>query len=175
MLPVPWRYVSSWDCNACGLCCKGFSVVLNFAEWMNVVKAYGVSYTMPGMNKFYLKRRSDGSCVFLYNYYGRGFCGLQHMKPQACKLWPFKILGRPKYGRPREAQYCYKGKRLFIYVDPSCNGLTWGRPTANFVKTTLTEFIELAMGLRKKQVYSTSRIPLYPKYLKLRRKTFQVM
>jgi hypothetical protein len=143
---------------------------------MNVVKTYGVSFTAPGINKFYLKRRSDGSCVFLYNYYGKGFCTLQHMKPRACKLWPFKILGRPKYGRAREAEYNYARKRLFVYVDPSCRGLTWGSPSSNFVRTTLTEFVELALGLRKKQVYSTSRMFFYPRFLKAkRRKTLNFM
>ncbi len=169
MLPVPWRYINYWNCYACGLCCKGFSVVLNFAEWMNIVKTYGVGFTSPGINKFYLKPRRDGSCAFLYNHHGKGFCSLQHMKPKACKLWPFKILQRPKYGRAREAEYNYAGRKLFIYVDPSCTGLTWGNPTTNFLKTTLTEFIELALGLRKKQVYSTSQMLHSPQFLKLKR------
>ncbi len=169
MLPVPWRYVNSWNCYACGLCCKGFSVVLNFVEWMNVVKTYGIGFTKPSINKFFLKNKSDGSCAFLYNHSGKGLCSLQHMKPQACKLWPFKILQRPKYGRAKEAEYNYAGRKLYIYADQSCPGLTWGSPETNFFRTTLTEFIELALGLRKNQVNSTSKMPLYPRYVKLRR------
>lgn len=173
MLPVPWRHVNSWNCYACGLCCKGFNVVLSFAEWMNVVKTCGVGFTSSSINKFYLKHRSDGSCVFLYNYYGKGFCSLQYMKPTACKLWPFRISQRPRYGRAREAEYIYAGKKLYIYVDPSCLGLRWGNPTANFTRTTLTEITELALGLRKKQVYSTSRLLYSPQSPKLRgRKIF---
>ncbi len=168
MLPFPWRYVNSWNCYGCGLCCKGLSVVLNFAEWMNVVKNYGIGFTSPGINKFYLKHRSDGSCVFLYNYHGKGFCSLQHMKPLACKLWPFKILHRPKYGKAGEAEYNYAGRILFIYVDPSCPGFTWGNPAKNFLETTLTEFIEIALGLREKQVYSTSHL-YSPQFLKSKR------
>lgn len=169
MLPVPWRYVNSWHCSACGLCCKGYSVVLNFVEWMNVVKNYGVNFTSPGISKFYLKHRSDGSCAFLYSYYGKGFCSLQHMKPRACKLWPFKILPRPKYGRANEAVYNYAGKSFFIYADPTCRGLTWGTPTNSFLKTTLAEFLNLALGFREKQVYSTSQIAYNPQYLKPKR------
>jgi len=78
-------------------------------------------------------------------------------------------LHRPKYGRAREAEYNYAGIILFIYVDPSCTGLTWGNPTANFLKTTLTEFVELALGLREKQVYSTSKMLYSPQFLKLKR------
>ncbi len=166
MLPVPWKYVNSWNCHACGLCCKGFNVALNFAEWINVVKTYGIGFTSPGINKFFLKHRNDGSCVFLYNYSGKGFCSLQHRKPQACKLWPFKILPRPKYGRAKAAEYNYRGRKLFIYADPSCVGLVWGNPTVNFARTTLPEFLELAMGFREKQVYSTSQILSYLRYPK---------
>jgi Fe-S-cluster containining protein len=133
---------------------------------MNVVKTYGIEFTSPGISRFYLKHKSDGSCAFLCNYHHKGFCSLQHMKPMACKLWPFKILGKPKYGRAREAEYKYADRNLFIYADPSCKGLTWGSPITNFSKTTLTEFIELALGLRKKQVCSTSKMLFYPRYLK---------
>ena len=169
MLPVPWRHVNSWNCHACGLCCKGFSVVLNFAEWMNVVKNYGVGFTSPGISKFYLKHKIDGSCAFLCDYHGKGICSLQHMKPLACKLWPFKILSRPKYGRARQAIYDYAGRNLFIYADPSCPGLDWGSPTRSFLKTALTEFIELALGLREKQFDSTSRMLYSPQFLRLNR------
>ena len=155
---VPWRYVHSWNCIACGLCCKSFDVVLSFPEWVNLIKIYGVEVTKPGIDKIYLKRRSDGSCVFLQNFFGRWICGLQHMKPLACKLWPFKILSRPKYGRAEEALYKYKGHKLFIYVDPFCVGIKWGKPTFEFVSKTLNEFIELALGLRTKQVYSTANL-----------------
>lgn len=158
MLPVPWRYVQDWNCTACGLCCKGFDVVLDFPEWMKIVKAYGVSFTEPGISRFYLKRKSDGTCVFLYDFYGRWLCFLQSMKPTACKLWPFKISDKPKYGRPNEAVYNHGEKKLYVYVEPSCVGLQWGNPAQSFLNETLTEFVDLALGLRQKQFYSTSRL-----------------
>ncbi len=156
MPPVPWRYVRSWSCIACGICCKGFGVVLSFPEWVNVVRAYGVGATQPGLNGFYLKKRDNGSCVFLYNLFGRWVCGLQSMKPLACKIWPFKVLDTPKFGRPNEACYNYVGRKLFIYVDPVCIGTQWGEPTREFASRTLSEFVEIALGLRRKQLYSTA-------------------
>jgi len=158
MLPVPWRYVESWNCLACGLCCKGFDVVLDFPEWINIVKAYGVDYTQPGISRFYLKRKIDGTCVFLGNYYGNWLCSLQRMKPMACKLWPFKISDKPKYGRPNEARYNTANIKLYIYVDPSCVGLRWGNPSPEFMHTILPEFVDLALGQRRKQFYSTARL-----------------
>jgi Fe-S-cluster containining protein len=163
MLPIPWKYVQDWNCTACGLCCKGFDVVLDFPEWMNIIKVYGVSFTEPGISRFYLKRKSDGTCVFLCNFYGRWFCALQRMKPVACKLWPFKISDKPKYGRPNEAVYNYGEKRLYVYVDQSCPGLQWGYPAQSFMNETINEFVDLALGLRQKQFYSTSRLlPIQP-------------
>jgi len=156
MLPVPWRHVASWNCTACGVCCKGFDVVLGFNEWLNLTRSYGVGVTQPDISKFYLRRRSDGSCVFLHKYFSTWLCGLQHNKPRACKLWPFKILDAPKFGKPYEACYDYEDRRFFIYVDPLCVGIRWGNPTPKFAYKTISELIEIALGLREKQLYSTA-------------------
>jgi Fe-S-cluster containining protein len=157
MLPVPWRYVESWNCINCGICCKGFDVVLDFPEWINIVKAYGMEYTQPGISRLYLRRKTDGTCIFLQNYYGSWLCSLQHMKPIACKLWPFKVSNRPQYGRPREAEYDMTNLKLYIYVDPSCIGLRWGAPNSEFSSAILPEFIDMALGQRRRQFYSTAR------------------
>ena len=170
MLPIPWRYVESWNCNSCGLCCKGFDVVLDFPEWMNIVKTYGVDYTIPGLSRLYLRRKTDGTCVFLQNYYGGWLCSLQHMKPMACKLWPFKVSNSPRYGRAQEAAFNYKGRRFFLYVDPFCPEIKWGKPSSQMISLVIPEFVEIALGLREKQVYSTSGVQAqYDVFSSLRR------
>jgi hypothetical protein len=89
--------------------------------------------------------------------YGKWACSLQPIKPIACKLWPFKISDKPKYGRPNEAIYHTNDQRkLYIYVDPTCTGLQWGTPSQNFQTITIREFVDLALGVRHKQFYSTS-------------------
>jgi len=80
------------------------------------------------------------------------------MKPMACKLWPFKILNKPKYGRAKEALFNYNGREFFVYIDPLCPEIRWGKPTLETVYKVIPEFIEIALGLREKQVYSTSTI-----------------
>ena len=80
------------------------------------------------------------------------------MKPIACKLWPFKILSRPKYGRANEAIFNYAGRRFYVYVDPFCPRIRWGKPSPELVYKVIPEFIEIALGRRVKQFYSTSRI-----------------
>ena len=81
------------------------------------------------------------------------------MKPKACKLWPFKVLSWPKYGRPSEAYINYMGYPLYIYVDPFCPGIKWGVPTPSFVSSVLKEAIEIALGIRTEQEHTTSKLP----------------
>lgn len=159
---LPWRHVNSWVCTACGECCRGFKVVLKPEEWLTIVEKYGIDVTEVGSNKLYLKRRADGSCIFLYRWGKFWLCGLQQMKPKACKLWPFKILSWPKYGNARKAAYRYMGRILYVYVDPFCPGVKVGVPSKNFVNKVLPEFIEIALGLRTGQEHSTSKLPEAP-------------
>jgi hypothetical protein len=92
------------------------------------------------------------------------------MKPIACELWPFKILIEPKYGNPNEAYFTirnqdfksknrYKShiKGFYIYVNPRCRGVLWGKPSAIFINHVLVEFINIRLGLQRKQHYSTSK------------------
>jgi len=156
---IPWRYIASWRCVGCGKCCS-YDVVLHFQEWLAIVKNYGVELTVSDLNRFYLRRKSDGSCPFLYNYSGILICGLQHMKPIACKIWPFRILSSPKYGYADDAAYKYRENRTFIYADSNCDGLAYGLPTQEFTNYTLREFVEIAMGLRSAQYKTTRHIRL---------------
>lgn len=158
---VPWQHVADWKCISCGDCCKLYSVVIDFAEWLGIVRNYGVEHTVSGLNKLLINRRGDGSCTFLNNGSSICLCGLQHMKPRACQLWPFKVLSRPQYGYPGEALYFYRGNRLFVYVDTMCRGLRLGRPAFEFANYTLQEFIELAAGIRRNQVKTTAG-PSFP-------------
>jgi hypothetical protein len=110
---------------------------------------------VAGLDRFYIKRAHDGSCAFLCNYANNYYCGLQSMKPEACKIWPFKVLSEPKYGDPNQAAYDYHGIRLYVYGDTMCSGLRLGTPTWDFHYTTIKEFAEIALGLRDAQCKTT--------------------
>ena len=155
---VPWNMVSAWRCNLCGICCKRYDVVLKFPEWLSIVKTFGAEYTASTISMFSLGRRADGSCMFLNTTPYASFCGLQHAKPQACKLWPFKVLDKPRYGRPNDAVYHYGSRKLFVYVDPVCPGLRFGTPTPEFTYSVVPEFAEIAAGMRQRQLKSTAFI-----------------
>ena len=169
MKPILWRYINSWNCIACGLCCKQYDVVLKYPEWLKIIQTYGIGVTRPGIHRFYLGKRANGSCIFLYKFFDRWLCALQHMKPRACKLWPFKIYSQPRYGRSNQASYEYMDREFFIYVDPRCLGLRFGRnPSNQLVSKIIPEVLEIALGLREKQFYSTSRTPPYPQHSRFR-------
>ena len=157
---VPWRRIANWQCISCGDCCKLYSVVLNFHEWLRIVKNFGIEQTVSGLDKLFINRRDDGSCAFLCDISNTHFCGLQHMKPKACQLWPFKILTEPKFGYANEAAYGDGESRLFVYADSMCNGLKYGSPTMGFASDTLREFVEIAVGLRSYQLKTTSSVGL---------------
>ncbi len=159
---VPWQNVSDWRCRACGYCCKLYSVVLGFPEWLRLAKTFGTETTVTGLDHFYIKRASDGSCAFLCNNSQNYYCGLQTMKPEACKIWPFKVLAEPKYGEPNQAAFDYMGQRLYVYADTMCSGLRYGTPTWDFRYTTVKEFAEIALGLRQVQYKSTRPVQARP-------------
>ncbi len=153
---VPWGLIKSWQCNTCGICCKHYDVVLKLSEWLNVVKSFGVEYTASSATNLLLRRTSDGSCIFLYKTPNASFCSVQHSKPQSCRLWPFKVLAEPKFGRPNNAIYHYGNKRFFIYADPTCPGLKYGFPTPEYAYSVIPEFVEIALGTRRTQFKSTA-------------------
>lgn len=167
MIPVPWRHINSWQCNGCGVCCKNYQVVLKFNEWLRLINRFGPGVTSTSLNRFYLGKRPDGSCIFLWRSGNIHLCALQGMKPVACKLWPFRVLSSPKYGRRSEALFEYKGNDFYVYIDPSCPQIVWGEPSLKLVNYVIPEFIEIALGVREMQYYSTSQI-LIGQHLKTR-------
>lgn len=156
---VPWRQIANWRCTTCGNCCKLYSVVLNFTEWLTITKTFGAQNTVAGLDKFFLKRVDDGACAFLCKLAGTYLCGLQDMKPEACKLWPFKVLAEPKYGDAKQAAFEFSGKTLYLYADSMCEGLRYGTPSWEFQSLVLKEFAALAIGTCRAQHNTTRNRP----------------
>ena len=163
---IPWRRIADWRCLSCGDCCKLYSVVIDFHEWLRIVKNFGIEHTTPGLDKLFLSRRSDGSCAFLGRTGSTYTCQLQHMKPRACQLWPFKVLSRPEFGYPNEALYSYGENRVYVYADPMCRGLRLGQPSLEFGNLTMREFVELAAGIRNRQIKTTSNLSFNRPYFR---------
>lgn len=157
---IPWRFIHNWECVNCGECCKRYNVSLSIDEWLKITKIYGVDVVTSNIGKVLLKRRSDGSCVFLYRIGDKWVCGLQSIKPKACRLWPFYIKEKPVYGYGDFAYYNYNGLNLYIYVDTFCRGLTYGLPSKKLLEKILPEVVEIYLGRRIVQQYTTSQLNL---------------
>jgi len=156
---IPWKLVKSWECIACGICCRRYIVSLTPEEYKILFKFWPEKVLMR-KGKPYLKRKKDGGCEFLVG----NLCSLQilGMKPVACKVWPFKVLLKPdKFDRDFNGLYQREkeGREYFIYINPKCQGINRGEPD-NF-KKVIDEIIEIWNGLKKKQYYSTSRRETY--------------
>ena len=150
---IPWRLIRSWKCLACGRCCKKYRVNLTWEEYEKIARYWPQEVKRTG-DGFYLKRRPDGGCRFLWGK----LCYLQilNMKPLACKLWPFMILTRPdKMDINFEGLYQFKNKEYFVYLNPKCSGINKGDPLN--LKKVIEEVINLWLGLKKNQYYSTNR------------------
>ena len=152
---VPWRRVENWLCVACGDCCREFRVPLRAYEAVKLANLFGYGCLELGLRGYRLRKGPDGRCVFQVYKGGRWICGIQSIKPLACKLWPFFISDKPQDSKD-EAEYEFKGYMFYVYVNPFCRGVVYGRPSHVFAKKVIPEIIELSLGLRMEQSLSTS-------------------
>jgi Fe-S-cluster containining protein len=157
MRPIPWSRLRSWNCLGCGVCCKIYNVLLTSYESAVFLRKFGAEVLSLDVRGFYLRKTFDGKCVFQHEYFGKSLCAIQKMKPLACKLWPFKILKYPKYEQAELARFSYKNDVFYVYVDPVCKGLSLGKPSEELITKTIPEFIEILLGIKQTQFYSTSR------------------
>ena len=65
MVPVSWRNVKTWNCVMCDMCCKDYKAVLIIGEWVNLVRNYGVTASIPRVSRLLLGTKCDGPCYFL--------------------------------------------------------------------------------------------------------------
>jgi len=129
---------------------------LRGVEYVKILNEFGLSALKFSLGQICLNKRFDNRCVFQYRRGLEWLCGLQKDKSISCKLWPFVVFTRPKYGRASESTYKYHESKYYIYVYPQCQGLTYCCSSPHLLRV-LSEVIEIWDGMRKDQFYSTSR------------------
>ena len=154
---IPWSEVNSWSCVACGNCCRGYSVPLKPNEYAKISHIYGMNVFRFGLGKVYLKNGRNNRCIFQRPSMGRWICSLQGIKPHACKLFPFRVYHKPVYGRGDGSAYNFNGRTYHIYMDAECHGVVSGKPNERFLKKVVPEMIQISMGVRYKQKFTTSK------------------
>ena len=152
---VPWSRVESWSCRACGECCKWFSIPLTLHEYAKISHSYGHHAFTLSLGRAYLRKRADDRCLFQFRIGGRWLCGLQAEKPYICRMWPFTVSRNPIHGRSQAARWDSPHGRTYIYVDPRCPTITFGKPSNHLLSKVLPEFVEMAFGKRIHQENST--------------------
>ena len=155
---VPWNQITSWNCVRCGICCGPTTVQLTTQEWLKLIRMYGFGIVTQDVTGFYLRKTIKDQCPFLYNSRIGFVCTLQRDKPLACKLWPFRICKTPQYGSPNDAYFKYQDFQSYIYAYPQCRGVSLGKPSTLLIHKIIPEFINIRLGIQKKQFYSTSKI-----------------
>lgn len=152
---VPWRFFNRWSCLACGDCCKRYYVSLSKSEAKYIKLRYGEDKLVELKGKYFLRRRSDGSCVFLK----RHLCEIQKEKPLACRLWPFYVYKKALRDRDKKlAVITYKGEIFYVYVDPTCKGLNKGIIP---IRKSVIEAVKIYVGEQKTQILTTYQPHIY--------------
>ena len=159
---IPWSQMESWSCVRCSACCRHTTVQLTTQEWLRLTQLYGFGIVGHDISGFYLRKTINDQCPLLYRSINGWACGLQHSKPLACKLWPFRICGTPRFGKGNEAYFNYKNREFYIYAYPQCPGIVWGKSSKLFTYMILPEFLNIRLGLQKEQHHSTSKLSFSP-------------
>ena len=111
---------------------------------------------------FFIKRVGDGSCAFLCNDANNYYCGLQNMKPEACKIWPFKVFSEPKYGEAKTGSLRLPRHAIVRLWRHHVQRLALRRAHMGFPALTVKEFTEIALGVREMQCKSTRPVAYRP-------------
>lgn len=59
------------------------------------------------------------------------------------------------YGGKQKAKYECEEWSGYVYVDPRCPKLIYGKPTVDFTNKVVKEFIKIALRKKRHQNYST--------------------
>jgi len=157
MRHIPWKKISSWRCLGCGKCCERFRVNLRSYEYAKIINYRADAVELDEFGNPYLKKIGD-RCIFQNQY---NLCDLQFldMKPFFCKIWPFIVLNRPESNTRQNAEFYYKDKEYYVYINPyatMCPGINRGVPED--LPLTIAEVIEICQNPEKRQKYSTSNL-----------------
>jgi len=141
---ISWKEVESWKCISCGMCCHSYDIILEKNEYKKMCKMFGneiFNYNKYPI-KYFLKRRTNGSCIFQNTSEGKSKCNIHLIKPIICKIFPFFILNSDN----KKLSFLYRKKRYNIYLERKCKGIKLGNPSSEFIYETLPEIINVSLN-----------------------------
>ncbi|MEM4747463.1 MAG: YkgJ family cysteine cluster protein [Archaeoglobaceae archaeon] len=145
---VPWRFVASWHCDACGICCNKYRVRLRAYEFL---KLKGTGFVEEKAGRFFIKKINK-KCPFQIG----NLCSLGNSKPIACKLYPFSILKKGE----NSASFEFEGEEYFVYVDTFCKNVVLKRDKrpSPIVEREIKEALEILTGKRSELNLLTAKL-----------------
>jgi len=150
-----------------------FSVPLNMYEYAKLCQAWGFEVVEISQGRGWLRKRADRRCVFAIPRNGLWICGLQQEKPHACKMWPLRVSDYPTYGRKAIAKYETEGWAGYVYVDPRCPHLIFGKSTQHFKNEVVAEFVRISLHTIMRQRFSTASSSLLSTHLRQRHSSLE--
>jgi Fe-S-cluster containining protein len=123
-------------------------------EYAAICHNYGYDALELGVGRPYLRKHPDGRCIFQFKQNSGWLCALQSMKPYVCKMWPFIVSRKPKYGREDDARWEYSDGEVYVYADPRCPRMIFGKPS-RLTEQMLTEFSDIAFRRQDTQLHTT--------------------
>ena len=146
-MKVPWRYVSSWYCTACGKCCREYKVRISFYEYL---KLKHTGFVEEKVGRYYIKKINN-RCPFQIG----NLCSLQgESKPLACKLYPFVVLKKGD----EKALYEYKNEEFYVYVELGCPNLKLSSKELENIEYLVKEAVELFLGKKNTNLITCPQV-----------------
>ncbi|MBO3840179.1 MAG: YkgJ family cysteine cluster protein [Thermoproteota archaeon] len=140
---IPWKLVKDWECKFCGNCCINHKIPLLFEEYAKIEPKYGPRSVEPGERMFYVKLLRDGKCYFLKKQGEKYFCRIHNEKPYVCRMFPFRVLRKPKYGNEELSEFKYRTEVFYVYLNRECNGVKLGNSSIRFIERVMPEFVKI--------------------------------
>jgi len=143
---LPWSNFLRWECQRCGFCCEVLQIKLLKEEEKKLREKYGDVVTYIDGEPF-LKRKSDGTCIFLERKDNVAVCTIYEDRPLACRIYPF-YLRRWRDAKKSElfkevskesVVFKYRGRKFVVLVSNFCLGLGKGPPIEYGIQSALRE------------------------------------
>ena len=135
------------------------AIFLDKSKDQSIIQLFGSRATMTktiGSQSYVFLKKNDEGCIFLYNVGNKRFCSIHESKPTLCRLWPFIVCDKPKYGKLDEAVFYHYGEKVYVYVEPHCPSLVWGKPENRLKQTILPEIIDFKFRLKNNRLIHTN-------------------
>ena len=119
---------NEFPCFRCGVCCSKYHVHITLSEAHRIADDLGITWDewqekyveqrWPGSESYLLRRREDGTCVFLDKVAGSKICRcrIHPFRPSSCREWnpgPYRL-------------ECQEGLKLFWELTVSKEGKIQG-------------------------------------------------